>query len=158
MKLRYLSPFLAFYVCSIFLYSCKEDNNDVSIVPDDEFAATDASFANYDTWTVVAELDKASSPEGLAHTDKPRTIWINDPSADRSENNQYPQGTIIVKKIEGGTVYAMAKRGGSFNPEHQGWEWFTLQLDGKIKSKPALSSCNSCHALAVNLDYVFSKP
>jgi len=57
------------------------------------------------------------------------TEYIKRPPA--SGSSEFPVGTLIVKEATGGTIpheiFAMAKRGGGFNRDAPGWEWFELQ-------------------------------
>ena len=84
-----------------------------------------------------------------------------------SGSAQFPVGTLIVKEATGGTIpheiFAMGKRGGNYNPDTPGWEWFELENleSGGDKVKviwrgfgPPLgenyggdpnAGCNSCH-------------
>lgn len=123
-----------------------------------EFKAQDADFKDFRTWDVVADLQKALSADGRAHTDNARTIWINK-NTERGSNGEYPLGTIFVKEVQGGYgIVGMAKRGGSFNNKHNGWEWFRLDISGKIIDRNSSNTCNSCHSKVKNLDYAFTKP
>ena len=84
----------------------------------------------------------------------------------------YPIGTAIVKTVEDETgiieITGMVKRSPSFNPDHNGWEWFMLDtLTASVRPEmrgAALGGnmCNVCHAAArVGLngaDYVFKHP
>ena len=64
----------------------------------------------------------------------------------------YPEGTIL-QLLPG---EAMAKRGGHYNPEGDGWEWFKLTFTPGGRAKIAargeaevanfLGSCQGCHA------------
>jgi hypothetical protein len=64
----------------------------------------------------------------------------------------YPVGTIL-QLLPG---EAMAKRGGTFNPEGNGWEWFQLTFTpnghariaarGGAEVANRLGSCQRCHA------------
>ena len=61
----------------------------------------------------------------------------------------------------------MVKRGNNFDPDHNDWEYFVLQPDGKIAmdgdGNPLRGAnlmggmCVSCHAQASGSDYIFSK-
>ncbi|WP_373549850.1 cytochrome P460 family protein [Haliscomenobacter sp.] len=156
-----------FFICSIllgilvFFNSCgneKEDSNTPPTSTVEEFIAKDADFDGFRNWEVVAILDKALSAEGRAHTDAARTIWIKPPNTKRGTNGQYPIGTILIKEVKGGYgIVAMVKRGGSFNPAHNGWEWFQIDAASKITSRSASNTCNNCHSLVKNQDYAFSK-
>lgn len=150
-----------FCLLAFFITACSEsnpnpDNNNNNST---DFVAEAKDFANFRTWTKVISLSQAHSDDGRAHTNAARVVYINNAAAKRNAQNQYDKGTIVVKEVEGGYgVVAMVKRGGSFNPNHQNWEWFQLETNGGIKSRSASDGCNSCHSKAKSLDYVFTKP
>lgn len=152
-----LSLFLAI---AIFALSCSKTETPAPTTtsPTTEFVAQDVDFKDFKNWTVIANLQKALSADGRAHTDAARTIWINK-NINRGTNGEYPLGTIFVKEVQGGYgIVGMAKRGGSFNAQHNGWEWFRLDINGKITDRNSSNTCNSCHAKVKNLDYAFTKP
>jgi len=93
----------------------------------------------------------------------------------------FAMGSIIVKEVfnyrmtdngpektllEQGGLLAMVKRGGDFNSDHSGWEWFVLAPDlSSVVSQGADlmgGACNVCHGKAgpeaMGMDYVFPKP
>jgi len=160
-----MTKVMFFIICCIcvsilVLSSCESEKaeNTPDPTPQTEFVAADADFANFRSWTVIRQLDRALSEDGRAHTDAARTIWIKQANATRSQNGQYPNGTILVKEVQGGYgIVAMVKRGGTFNSGHQGWEWFKLDTAGKIISRNSSNLCNSCHAQEKDQDYVFTK-
>jgi hypothetical protein len=55
----------------------------------------------------------------------------------------------------------MAKRGGTFNSQHKGWEWFVIDpASGTIASRADTlmgGLCNSCHVVNADEDYVFTR-
>jgi len=162
-KITFLS--LLFF-CSAVFWNCQNKNEDTPSPsnpmnpnnPASEFVAQDADFAGFKNWTKYAELASAMSDDGRAHGNSSRIMWVKQANAVRGANGQYPVGTIFVKEVQNYGIVGMVKRGGTFNAEHQNWEWFYLSLDGKIQSRNASNLCNSCHLKAKNLDYVFSKP
>ena len=167
MKRNYLLSLFLF--CSIVFWNCQSKNEDTpspsnpinpsnSNSPITEFIAQDVDFVGFKNWTKYAELPSAMSEDGRAHGNGSRIMWVKQANASRSANGQYPIGTIFVKEVQNYGIVGMAKRGGSFNAEHQNWEWFYINLEGKILSRNASSLCNNCHLKAKNLDYVFSKP
>ncbi len=108
------------------------------------------------------------------HTGTLTVYWKQAPP---SGSTSFPEGTLIVKETDGGDVttrqvFAMAKRGGDFNPSGAvDWEWFELQNiddtyvriiwrgDGPPANEvyggnPA--TCNVCHDIARANDYVWS--
>ena len=144
----------------LVLSACESEKvvDDPNPTPQVEYVATDADFENFRNWNVIKQLDRALSDDGRAHTDAARTIWVKQANASRSQNGQYPNGTILVKEVQGGYgIVAMVKRGGPFNSNHQGWEWFKLDSAGKITSRNSSNVCNSCHAQEKDQDYVFTK-
>lgn len=74
-------------------------------------------------------------------------------------DKRYPVGTILqLFPFE-----AMVKRGGRFNPEGDGWEFFRLSVTpagtkilarGGAEVVNIAGSCQSCHALARSYDFV----
>ncbi len=151
---------------SVFAVACMPKTNA-------EFVASDSDFAAYTKWTLV---DRVSGPsetlQGAHQSSNPditRTIYIK-ANADRTDNGKFPVGTILVKQytdkagnITGGA--GMVKRGGEFNKDFGGWEWFNLDLkNGKIavnasgaQTRGAIGACNACHAKTATDDYVFTR-
>lgn len=165
-KITFLS-FLLF--CSLAFWNCQSKSEDTPSPSNPtnptnpnnavtEFIAQDADFAGFKNWTKYSELASAMSDDGRAHSNGSRIMWVKQANAARGANGQYPVGTIFVKEVQGYGIVGMAKRGGSFNADHQNWEWFSLNLEGKILNRNSSSLCNNCHLKAKNLDYVFSKP
>jgi cytochrome c553 len=147
----------------------------VACVPQNgtEYIASDGDFAGYTKWTVVDRVSGASDALQGAHLandpNTTRTIFVKG-NADRTDNGKFPIGTTLVKhytdkenKLLGGV--AMVKRGGGFNKEFGGWEWFVLDVNtGKIavnasgaQSRGAITMCNQCHAKTAENDYVFTR-
>jgi hypothetical protein len=84
-----------------------------------------------------------------------------------SGSTEFSVGTLIVKEATGGTIpheiFGMSKRGGGYNPDTPGWEWFELEnLDGADDSVKVIwrgfgpplgetyggdrnAGCNTCH-------------
>ena len=77
----------------------------------------------------------------------------------RPPGQRYPVGTILqLFPFE-----AMVKRGGRFNPEGDGWEFFRLSVTpagtkilarGGAEVVNIAGSCQSCHAAARSYDFV----
>lgn len=92
------------------------------------FIALKSDFQNYDAWKNYYVGD-APAAEGVDLAG-PRTVYINRVPARGSDH--FPVGTMIVKVVESGPtpeqwqMFAMVKRGGDFDPEAAGWEWFGL--------------------------------
>lgn len=155
----------------LLIIGCSDD--DATTNPPAEFIAADADFSGYTAWTKVAGPIIGPDPamkEGGAHlgndSSRMREIFVNNGSAVRGSNGQFPNGTIFAKRISdtSGTplfTIAMAKRGGSFNSRHQGWEWFTLNpTTGAVAQRgdSLVGGCNGCHEVAgAGKDYVFSR-
>jgi hypothetical protein len=148
-----------------------------------EFIALQHDFDGLAQWMVMW----SGAGEALkAHPAGTRTVYMKQapPAGD-----EFPRGTIIVKTMEssdvdsGLLIHAMAKRGGDFNPEGHGWEWFELALDDSDRPviiwrgeappegecygcppgvDPAteleMADCNSCHLGAADNDLVHSVP
>jgi hypothetical protein len=95
-----------------------------------EFLAFERDFQGFHAW------EKFSFPESMdgfpAHLGGPRDVYLN--ARPPKGSKEFPIGTIIVKEvIDGGPVtdhiiFARVKRGGSYNPDANGWEWFQLKL------------------------------
>lgn len=164
---KFLFLTIIFFV-AVLIFSCNKTTSDPVPAPTNpvtnpvnsqEFVATDKDFEGFRKWSKVAEFSQAVGAEGLAHGNGKRVVWIKQEKASRqSTNNQYSVGTIVVKEVQNYGIVGMVKRGGTFNAEHQNWEWFYLTEEGKITSRNASNTCNNCHIKAKNLDYVFSKP
>ncbi|MBL7997161.1 MAG: cytochrome P460 family protein [Candidatus Kapabacteria bacterium] len=153
---------------SLAFGSCAKETT--TTAPATEFVATDANFSGYATWTQTTTPRRGPDPAlGAAHegndTNVTRYMYINSATASRSNNGQYPNGTIIVKEMKRNganfAVMGMVKRGGEFNKDHNGWEWVMLSNDGKIQDRGANlmgGMCNGCHSgVKSTKDYVFTK-
>lgn len=96
------------------------------------FVAVDSDFASFPTWKRVP----LGSDPLAGHPPGPRFGYLN--RATPSGATAYPVGTVIVKTIEppgsdpsSWEIFAMAKRGGNFNPEGaRDWEFFRLRIAG----------------------------
>lgn len=150
----------------------------------EEFVADISDFQGYENWDLVDYTISDVNPaiSGGAHQGTndafSRKVYAN-PAAQNFDGISYPRGSIIVKEIttrESGTeefasqdgLLAMVKRGGVFNQENAGWEYFGLEtnLSGIIKRGADVNNggCNTCH-LAANgstptsgIDYIFPTP
>jgi len=106
-----------------------------------------------------------------------RYVYINHMPA--AGSTEFAPGTLIVKVVQTGTsreqwqLFAMSKRGGSFNPLGAiGWEWIGLTLTGseavriewRGMAPPADAgygggvggACNRCHGTAIKNDFVLT--
>ncbi len=148
---------------------------------DDEFFAELSSFADYQQWEVVDYTIGDINPAiGAGHQGQvdlySRRTYANE-LADNADGAVYPRGSIFIKEVttwETGDrefspqlgLVAMVKRGGNFNTDNGGWEWFELENDnsgiigrgGDYRN----NGCNNCHTLANTqdggFDYVFQHP
>ena len=155
---------------SFVIVACSDDD-DNTVNPPSEFVAEASDFASFKSWNQPAGPHVGPDPAeiGQAHgatdTTLTRFIYLNEASATRGANNQFPQGTIFVKQTvrEDGSVVAttgMAKRGADFNDAHNGWEWFLLNPDGTIAQRGATidaAPCGSCHSANADKDFVWAK-
>lgn len=138
-----------------------------------EYIATDQDFVGYSKWTFVDKVTGNSDATKGAHlSENPnasRTIYIKN-NADRTDKGQFPIGTTLVKQVTDKNnnllmMTAMVKRGGGFNKEGGGWEWFVLDpktgriaLDEKgAATRGAIAMCNQCHVNTEENDFVFTR-
>lgn len=155
------------------LSSCSKDET-TNPPENTEFIAQDADFSNFTAWTKVVGPLNGPDPAGLLSTGAhsgddssiSRTVFINNASATRGSNGEFPNGTILVKelKMADGTIpmiTAMAKRGGEFNKTYKGWEWFMLDpATNKVMTRADTlmgGTCNGCHNSNADKDLVFTK-
>jgi hypothetical protein len=132
------------------------------------FIALDRDFAPFKQWNAfVLPLTDAGQ----------KTDYLN--ALPPHGSTSFPVGTIIVKEridptLPGGSeLDAMVKRGGGFNPDASGWEFFMLQYDstmtpyitwrGTGTANPtgyggSPLSCSQCHSISSSNDYVQSAP
>lgn len=145
-------------------HACSKDDDGVE-EPDDGFVAENGDFANFIDWgNPITTHGDNDALAGMAHVPDPsatRDIYFKD-GQEPIEEGEYPQGTIIVKHSYDGEgedeFTAMVKRGGDFNSEGGGWEWFMLEADGRIMGRGAAlmeGGCQSCHNNAAT-DRVFT--
>ena len=135
-----------------------------------EFTAKEEDFVDYSKWKKIDATNKPHPKLMEAHKGGTRYVYKKQSLANPDTEWGYPIGTIIVKEVKKGgkiiSVTAMAKRGGDFNKEHNGWEWFIFDSKGKaIKDRGAdlmSNMCNGCHAATKDpefgKDYVFKHP
>ena len=157
-------------VSMLFFAACSSSTDS----DDKEFIATLSDFDGYTGWTKVVTETGPDPLLGNAHgAAEPltRNIFFLDNA--QPKNGEYKVGTIIVKELRDGMgnlaggVTMLVKRGGDFNPDGNGWEWFmtnttldTVYTQGD-NAMAAGGMCASCHASAnVNdngTDWVFSR-
>lgn len=164
----------AFFVLagSLIFTACSKENDEPQDTTPAEFIATDATFSDFQSWTLVAQNQGPDPALGPAHQGNDSTvtryIYFKD-NASRV-NGKYPLGTVIVKESYNPDQSilertAMVKRGNNFDADNNDWEWFMLAPDGNIlvggDGKPvrgAIGMCTGCHTQAADIDYAFSKP
>jgi hypothetical protein len=138
------------------------------------FLAFQSDFDGYPSWQSFAMPHLA---DGLPESDSKLTAYLNERPP--SGADEFPVGTIIVKEIvkgppEGRQSFAMAKRGGGYNPDGaKDWEWFELSRLGGDQARivwrgagapvgeqyaSSPNACNDCHKSAAANDYVYSPP
>lgn len=146
-----------------------------------EFIASAQDVAKYSTWSPVDySIGGTNSALGSAHmgTDQSFSRRIFRSVSAVPSASGYPVGSLIVKETftwqngvktfpASGGVFAMAKRGGTFNPQGGGWEWLALSNDGtQIMARGGADMmsgmCNACHTSAAaqtgGADFVFPHP
>lgn len=131
------------------------------------FIALQRDFEGYAQWEPFALSATVATDD--PHTGSSRTVHLK--ARPPKGSTAFPVGTMIVKHVDGGQTFAMAKRGGEFNSAGaKGWEWFELTAGstgtpvivwrgvgppaGEGYGGPAGTSCNSCHASAAENDFV----
>lgn len=133
----------------------------------DEFIAFERDFQGFRSWEAT-NLGAGQSDD--IHLNGGRIVYVSKRAP--ATATTVPKGTIIVKisgiDTESRRVFAMAKRGGTYNADGAaGWEWFEL-LDAT--DPPRISwrglgppdgesyaggeQCNTCHAAAAGNDFV----
>ena len=141
---------------------------------DEEFKATLDDFAGYTSWTLVASKTGPDPFLASAHgvnDSFTRNIYFKDNAS--ASNGAYGKGALLVKELRdaennlAGALTMMAKRGGGFNPDGDGWEWFMAATDlSEVLTQgdnaaAAGGACAGCHAQANagsnGIDWVFSK-
>jgi hypothetical protein len=145
------------------------------------WAPVPSDCENYESWTsfdLGGDDAGAGGADACAHLlDVPRTAYINKTPPHGS--TEFPVGTMIIKEIKTTPdpstwqVFAMAKRGGGFDPGSGcvGWEWYGLDApDGgggchfqwsgtQPTANEAYASCGpcaSCHSSAQSNDCVIA--
>jgi hypothetical protein len=140
----------------------------------EHFIPLQRDFAGYRQWRA---FDLGTAPADAVHPEGRRVVYLN--QAPPSGSAAFPAGTILVKTVtpsagSPASIFAMAKRGGSYNSQGAvGWEWFELQdaSDGTALivwrgiTPPTGEgyggdviggACNTCHGAHQDNDYVAS--
>ena len=100
------------------------------------------------------------------HLDKFITVYVNDigrRAMMEEKLPRFPQGSVIVKEKLANKdstapelLTVMIKREAGYNPENGDWEYMALDGTGKeVRSSGRLESCQSCHMMVKDTDYVF---
>jgi hypothetical protein len=139
--------------------------------PQAQFVALQGDFACYRTWESADGGTMAIDGLAIALPAQ-RTIYAN--FLPPAGSTAFPEGTILVKETAGAQTFAMAKRGGGFNPSVDDWEWFELTVaptSPPTACKPVINwrgtappvgtvyggqftQCSGCHAMAADNDNV----
>lgn len=159
------------------LAGCSDDNDDSVNA---QFEAELADISGYAGWTMVDAT--ISDIPGLAgaHSggDEAYTRHVYARAGADPQNGEYPEGAILVKETftydpatgakvfaPAGGLLAMVKRGGDYNAQGGGWEWFMLESDASaILARGADlmdGACNACHGVSGSyggVDHVFPHP
>jgi len=148
--MKKISLLVATFCITIFV-SCKKEET-----PDpqpQEFIADSSFFKDYKSWTLDGEVTRTDKNEY-------RKIYINKASEVDRTTGSYPTGTIIVKEISHISNHdsvlryqVLVKRGGNFNPQGNGWEWFLMMgndvtkitTHGDNSTTINGTTCISCH-------------
>jgi hypothetical protein len=140
----------------------------------DPFIAVATDFFGYHSWQSY-DVTKDAALVGI-HDGSTVIEYIN--QLPPTESKEFPVGTRIVKEATGGTIahelFAMCKRGGGFNVNAPGWEWFELENlptgndrvkikwhgfgppKGEVYGGDPNAGCNKCHT-DCNNDQVCAK-
>ena len=150
-----------------------------------EFVAAIEDFAGYQNWQLVDYTIGAANPaiggghQGMS-TNYTRKVYANN-EALNLEGTRYDRGSIFVKEVTTREnaelteefspqlgLLAMAKRGGNFNLQNNGWEYFIIENDASAIVNQAgdlnNNGCNNCHRAAdgssslSGVDYIFPLP
>ena len=100
------------------------------------------------------------------HRQKFFTVYVNETGRRAMLNElmpRFPAGPIVVKEKlpsresrEPELLTAMIKRERGFNPQTGDWEFLVLDGSGKkIEARGKIETCQSCHAVKKNSDFVF---
>jgi hypothetical protein len=140
----------------------------------EHFIPLQKDFAGFRQWHAY---DLGVQPADAVHPQGRRVVYLN--RLPPTGSTQFPTGTIMVKTVEQedgtlGNIFAMAKRGGTYNSQGAvGWEWLEL-LDGSDGTTLIVwrgitpptgegyggdvvgGACNTCHGLHASNDFVAS--
>ncbi len=128
--------------------------------PSESVVELSGILADYSSWAVVDEVTGDHDFLNAAHggADATRKVFKNtlhaDPNPAGSSGDMWPTGTVFVKEVwQDGVLNdartAMVKRGGSFDPAGDGWEYFMFSGDGTVLAQGGSeTSCAGCHSHA----------
>ncbi len=164
-----------FLVC--FLTQCTGNTQ----AQPEEFVVQSSSLQGYTQWLRATEISGTGNFPlllGRAHySSSPwvtRRVYVNTLAQQGRTQGEFSIGSIIIKTFHDNTGKwllgeAMVKRqarGGTFNTDHQGWEWLEIKENGSIALDSAGreqrgaqfygNQCNACHAQYRTNDYVFT--
>jgi hypothetical protein len=126
------------------------------------------AFQDFPNWQHFDLISEIAIGDGAIHHSGKRTVYINHlPPAGATS---FDTGTIIVKTMQSGEVFARVKRGGDYNKNgNLGWEWFELSkvddtwvIVWRGITPPAGfcyggivgGACNDCHRAFAHNDFV----
>jgi hypothetical protein len=134
----------------------------------DSFIAFQRDFQGFTAWNRFELGSHEGVGDSTIHTKGKRTVYVNTLPA--SGAGSFATGTIIVKTMETGEIFALVKRGGEYNKNGaRGWEWFELGPSGsefvivwRGITPPAGfcyggivgGACNDCHMAFAGNDFV----
>ncbi|WP_053979256.1 cytochrome P460 family protein [Marinagarivorans algicola] len=152
----------------------KHSNAPFNTNTEGEYVATKSMLSNYTSWqvsdyTIGITSDFLGGKHGSTNAENARLVFENTLAAAQSGTDDYAQGSTIVKEVfttkdgekEFAGTFAMVKRGGNYNPDGAGWEWFNMNSDNMVVARGQLAGCIGCHAKATDangVDYTFTKP
>lgn len=137
-----------------------------------------SDFQDFRAWGYLSLGQRPA--QGDTHVEGELRVFIN--ALPPPGNTRFPVGTMIVKESLANQLarpsdpkkhFAMVKRSADFNGMGaKGWEWFELTEnadsvaigwrglgapDGETYGGDPAGSCNGCHQMAFQNDYVLSK-
>lgn len=158
-------------LCGVLLAGCGTPTATPDAGPlNPTYIALARDFDGFEQWE---RFDLGPQPAGSVHSAGPRSVFLR--ARPPKGASAFPVGTLLVKVLhtDGGTpgeIFAMAKRGGGYNAEAAGWEWFQLEPEAQPRimiwrgeQPPAKAgyaggpagACNECHVEGGN-DHVLT--
>lgn len=110
--------------------------------------------------TAATEMEKANP-----HRDKFITVYVNEigrPAMMQEKAPRFPEGSVIVKEkltspesASPELLTVMIKREAGYSPENGDWEYMAVDGAGiEVQARGHLESCQACHMLVKDTDYV----